>query len=213
MQSRRRIKSGLLSCLTTIRTVYIVQACSSRFSSMLSNIFPVMVSLFCSRCRQVAKRGGCHRGLQHGRSSNPLGLVPEHLWRRRYCYRAALVTAWFTKQHRVPPHESEHLRGKTSATVYGWLILAVFGSYNYLFHFFLLCNSNFHPKNTFFCSCPNPSGAAWQVPLPRLIEGRPFVSLNMRTPSSVGSNGAYYDWVGIEFQALQKQNLYFDEKK
>lgn len=26
----------------------------------------------------------------------------------------------------------------------------MFGSYNYLFHFFLLCNSNFHPKNTLF---------------------------------------------------------------
>lgn len=109
-----------------------------------------MVFLFCSRCRQVAKRGGCHRGLQHGGSANPLGLVPEHLWWWRYCYRAALVTAWLTKQRRVPPNESEHLRGKTSATVYGWLILVVFGSYNYLFHFFFLCNSNFHPKNTFF---------------------------------------------------------------
>lgn len=117
---------------------------------MLSNIFPVMVFLFCSRCRQVAKRGGCHRGLQHGGSSNPLGLVPEHLRWRRYCYRAAFVTAWLTKQCRVPPNESEHLRGKTSATSHGWLILVVFGSYNYLFHFFLLCNSNFHPKNAFF---------------------------------------------------------------
>ena len=55
-----------------------------------------------SRCRQVAKRGGCYCWLQHGRSSNPLGLLPEHLWWWRYWYYAALVTTWLTR----PCHNS-----------------------------------------------------------------------------------------------------------
>ena len=52
--------------------------------------------IFGSRCRQVAEWGGCYCGLQHSRSSNPLGLLPEHLWCWRYSYYTTYVSTWLT---------------------------------------------------------------------------------------------------------------------
>lgn len=66
------------------------------------------------RCRQVAKWAGRYRGLQHGRPSDPLGLLPEPLWWRRYRFAASLVTTRLATQCQGQPDESERLRGNTS---------------------------------------------------------------------------------------------------